>query len=87
MARVTKKYYSVYRNGRIVERFETLSGAVSYKHALVKELMKRQNIGDINRAEREFEIREEIYNVEERKTLAGNGSYYWSKDWDNDWKK
>ena len=87
MPTIQKKYYSVYRNGRIVERFETLSGAVSYKHALAKDLMKRQGINDINRAEREFEIREEIYNVEERKRTSGSGSYYWSKDWDNDWKR
>ena len=80
MPTIQKKYYTVYWKGQVQTRFDNLRGAQAYRRSLIKDLSKGWGEGDKARIEREVEIREEIYNVEEVQTPLGKR--YWSKDWD-----
>lgn len=71
MARVTKKFYTVYWQGRSQIRFDNLRGAQAWRRIFIKDLMKGRLLGDWDRTEREVEIREEIYTVDEVQTPMG----------------
>ena len=71
MARVSKKFYSVYWKGRLQIRFDNLREAQAWRRSFIKDLMKGRLPGDRERTEREVEIREEIYTVDEVQTPMG----------------
>lgn len=71
MARVTKRFYSVYWKGQLQIRFDNLRGAQAWRRSFIKDLMKGRLPGDRERTEREVEIREEIYTVDEVQTPMG----------------
>lgn len=71
MALKTKTFYSVYWNGQLQTRYDNLAGARAGRQALIRDLMRGRVPGDRQRTEREVEIRQEIFTVEEVDTPMG----------------